>query len=78
MSNAQILKTIERFDRLNCSVNGNPRYRVTFTDGAVLDSMSDASWCYAVGNPGMRVGSTVAIETRAGRIRHMTNIPASS
>jgi len=65
-------KTIESYERLRSSVNGNPRFRFTFTDGAVLDSMSDAGWCYAVGNPEMREGSTVALElTRAGRIRIM-------
>jgi hypothetical protein len=67
-----IQKTIEHYERLGVSVNGNPRFRFTFTDGTMLDSMSDASYCYAVGNPEMRAGSTVDLElTRAGRIRHM-------
>lgn len=66
------IKKIESIERLNLSVNGNPRFRFTFSDGEVADSMSDAGFCYAVGNPGMRVGDTVGIEyTRAGRIRHM-------
>ena len=65
-------KTIERYERLRSSVNGNPRFRFTFTDGTVLDGMSDAGWAYAVGNPEMREGSTVALElTRTGRIRIM-------
>jgi hypothetical protein len=65
-------KTILRYDRLRSSVNGNPRYRFVFTDGSAYDSMSDAAWCYAVGNPEMREGSTVALElTSAGRIRVM-------
>jgi len=68
----QTPKTIERYERLRSSVNGNPRFRFTFTDGTVLDSMSDAGWAYAVGNPEMREGSTVTLElTRAGRIRVM-------
>ena len=69
-------KTIEHYERLRSSVYGNPRFRFTFTDGSVLDSMSDAGWAYAVGNPGMREGSTVALElTRAGRIRVMRETP---
>jgi hypothetical protein len=65
-------KKIESIKRLNLSVNGNPRFRFTFSDGEVADSMSDAGFCYAVGNPDMRAGDTVVIErTRAGRIRHM-------
>lgn len=70
-------KTIAHYERLRSSVNGNPRFRFTFTDGTVLDSMSDAGWAYAVGNWEMREGSTVAMElTRAGRIRVMR--PAAS
>jgi len=67
-----VIKTIQHSSRLRNSTNGNPRYRVTFTDGTVLDSQSDASWCYAFGNPGIRDGSTVEITlTRAGKISHM-------
>lgn len=69
---ATTIKRIERIQRLNSSVNGNPRFRFTFTDGEVADSMSDAAYCYAVGNPGMREDCTVVVEhTRAGRISHM-------
>jgi len=65
-------KTIESYERLRSSVNGNPRFRFYFTDGTVLDSSSDAGWCYAVGNRDMREGSTVSLElTRTGRIRIM-------
>jgi hypothetical protein len=66
------IKTIESYKRLRSSVNGNPRFRFTFTDGTILDSMSDAGWAYAVGNPGMREGSAVEMTlTPAGRIRIM-------
>lgn len=65
-------KTILRYDRLRSSVNGNPRFRFIFTDGSAHNSMSDASWCYAVGNRDMREGSTVQVDlTRAGNIRVM-------
>jgi hypothetical protein len=67
-----IQKTILRYDRLRSTSYGNPRFRFTFTDGTVHDSKGNAGWCYAVGNPGMREGSTVDLElTRAGRIRVM-------
>jgi hypothetical protein len=63
---------IESIERLNSSVNGNPRFRFYLSDGDYATSMSDAAFCYAVGNPGMRPGDTVVIErTRAGNIRHM-------
>lgn len=66
------IKTIETYYRLSSSVNGNPRYRVTFTDGTTHNGMSDAGWAYAMGNPEMREGSLVEIElTRAGNIRSM-------
>ena len=65
-------KTILRIDRLRSSVNGNPAYDFSFTDGDRARSTSDAGWCYAVGNPGMRKGSTVSVSyTRAGRISIM-------
>jgi hypothetical protein len=66
------IKRIETIKRLNLSVNGNPRFHFTFSDGTEATSMSDAAFCYAVGNPGMRTGDLVVLEfTRAGRIRHM-------
>jgi hypothetical protein len=70
-------KVIQSYERRNSSVNGNPRYRFHFTDGTTHDGMSDAGWAYAVGNPGMREGSTVDIElTRAGNIRIMREVSA--
>lgn len=70
---ATTIKRIERIERLRSSHYGNPRFRFTFTDGEMLTSMSDAAFCYAVGNPGMREGSTVVMGlTRAGRIRTMS------
>jgi hypothetical protein len=67
-----VTKTIESYERMRSSVNGNPRFRFTFTDGTILDGMSDASWAYAVGNRDMREGSTVDMTlSRAGKIRTM-------
>jgi hypothetical protein len=68
----EVVKTIESYERMRNSSNGNPRFRFTFTDGTILDSQSDAGWSYEVGNRGMREGSTVRMElSRAGRIRIM-------
>lgn len=67
--------TIESITRRNSSVNGNPRYQFTFTDGTTAPSMSDAGFAYEVGNQNMREGSTVLVEyTRAGNIRDMRAI----
>jgi hypothetical protein len=66
-------KTITCYERLRSSVNGNPRFRFTFTDGTVLDGMSDAGWAYAVGNRDMREGARVSMTlSRAGKIRTMS------
>jgi len=64
--------TIAHLRRLKSSVNGNPRYMIEFEDGLSAVTMSDAGFCYAIGNEDMRVGSRVSVElTYAGRIRHM-------
>lgn len=71
----RIVVRIVAMERLSSSVNGNPRFRFAFDDGTIRVSMSDASYCYAVGNPGMRVGDLVALElTRAGRVSHMSGV----
>ena len=68
-------KTIQSIKRRNSSVYGNPRFRFTFTDGDIADSMSDAGFAYGVGNQDMREGSTVLVEyTGAGNIRSMRAI----
>lgn len=67
-----VVKTIETYERMRSSVNGNPRFRFTFTDGTILDGMSDAGWAYGVGNSDMREGSEVEMTlSRAGKIRTM-------
>jgi hypothetical protein len=60
--------TIAGLKRLASSVNGNPRYRVTLVGGAVLDTQSDASVGYAIGNPEYRDVPVVLTTTHAGRI----------
>lgn len=69
--------TIDSIKRLKNSVNGNPRFDITFTNGVVSRTSSDTSFAYAVGNPDMREGSTVRVEyTRAGKISHMEPVKA--
>ena len=71
-------RTIESITRLKSSVNGNPRFRIDFTDGSSAQTQSDAMFGYAVGNPGMREGSRVSVQfTRAGRISHMNPVDAN-
>jgi hypothetical protein len=65
-------KTILRYERMRSSVNGNPRYRIVFTDGTIAPMMSDSSTSYEIGNRDMREGSAVDVEfTRAGNVRYM-------
>jgi len=66
------------YERLRLSTNGNPRFRFVFQDGdetEIRQSQTDAGFCYAVGNPGMGVGSTVEIElSKAGRVTMMSPV----
>lgn len=65
-------KTILSYERMRSSVNGNPRYRIVFTDGTIAPMMSDSGTSYAIGNPDMREGSAVDVEfTRSGNVRWM-------
>lgn len=63
---------ILRIDRLHNSVNGNPAWEITFTDGERARTASDAACSYGIGNPDMREGCLVVVEyTRAGRISRL-------
>jgi len=63
---------IEYLERLNNSVNGNPRYRVHFTDATVADTQSDASFNYEIDNSEFRGVPLRVTFTRAGRISYAT------
>jgi hypothetical protein len=70
--------TILTISRLNLSVNGNPRFAITYQaeDGTIHHRIttSDASCSYEIGNPGRRVDSRVRFYlTRAGRISYVTD-----
>jgi hypothetical protein len=64
-------RTIDYLTRLNSSVNGNPRFRVHFTDGSSAITMSDAAFCYGIENREMLAGPVMVEFTRAGRISDM-------
>ena len=64
---------VREITRLNLSVNGNPRFAITWEreDGSLVtrQTCSDASFNYEVGNPGFRAGDTVVLSfTKAERI----------
>lgn len=51
MADVTYVKTIAELDRMNNSVNGNPRYRVKFTDGTDATTQPDASVAHDLPNP---------------------------
>jgi hypothetical protein len=48
------VKTIANLKRLKNTVNGNPRYIVTFTDGTSIRTQGDSMLGYSVENPEYR------------------------
>jgi hypothetical protein len=67
--------TIVGMERLRLSKNGNPRFRVVFDTGAVLETESDASINYGIGNPEYRDVPLRVWTTKRGKITHLD--PAS-
>lgn len=69
MSNeTQQTLTIATLERLKLSAMGNPRFRVTFTNGLVAQTQTDSSVGYSIENPEYRNVPVVVSFTRAGRI----------
>lgn len=75
------LARIAATERLNNSTNGNPRYRVAFTNGVMAITSSDASISYDVANLARgcwyddKEAPIVAVFlTRAGRIDGMVRV----
>lgn len=62
--------TIASLERLNASANGNPRFKVTFTNGESALTQSDASINYAIENPEYRDVPVEFTFTAAGRIKY--------
>lgn len=68
------VKTIASLERLKLSTNGNPRFRVTFTDGSVAQTQTDASIGYSLENPEFRDVPVRVSYTRAGRIFNVETV----
>lgn len=70
MAEETFVKTILTLERLRNSGNGNPRYRVTFTDGESAVTQTDASIGYGIGNPEFKDVPVRFTVSKAGRITH--------
>lgn len=44
------IRQISWLERMNSSVNGNPKFRVHFTDDSSATTQSDAGFCYGLEN----------------------------
>jgi hypothetical protein len=44
------VQTIDYLERMNSSVNGNPRFRIHYTDGQVATTQPDAGVSYGLEN----------------------------
>lgn len=66
--------TIASLERMKLSTNGNPRFRVTFTDGTVAQTQTDSSIAYAIENPEYRDVPVKVSFTPAGRIWNVETI----
>jgi hypothetical protein len=62
------IKRIERLERLNSSVNGNPRFCIHFDDGTDAITSSDAAFCYGIENPEYHGTDLKVTYSRAGRV----------
>lgn len=59
---------IDTIERTNSSVNGNPAFFVTFTDGTRARTQSDAGMAYGIENKQWRAVPLLVTFTPAGRI----------
>ena len=59
---------IDYLDRLVNTVNGNPRFRVHFTDGSSALTQSDAAWTYGLTNRENTENDVEVTFTKSGRI----------
>ena len=75
MARTEVL-TIESLERLNNSSNGNPRYKVTFTNGREALTETDGQVGYGLENEEYRDVPLEVTFTRAGRVQYVK--PANS
>lgn len=67
---------ITRYERLTNTVNGNPRFRITFDNAETYTTQSDTGWVYECQNPQYRDAALNVTLTPAGRIRYARVIQA--
>lgn len=72
MNDSSKTLTIESLERLRLSVNGNPRFRVRFTNGTVAITQTDGSVGYEIDNPEYRDVPLLVEFSRGGRITAVT------
>lgn len=66
--------TIQSLERLRLSANGNPRFRITFTNGRIAQTQSDAGINYGIENPEYRDKPLHVTFTAAGKISGLTPV----
>lgn len=59
---------IAELKRVTNSVNGNPRYLITFVGGAQARTKPDAAFCYSITNPEFRDAALHVDFDRQGRV----------
>jgi hypothetical protein len=59
---------IVAIERMKNSVNGNPRFRIAFSDGTMAVTQTDAGFCYGIENREYRDADVMVAYTRAGKI----------
>ena len=68
------IRRIDYLERLNSSVNGNPRFRVHFTDGSSAETQSDAAVSYGLENRENFDTDVDVTFTRAGRVSYLVPV----
>ena len=67
-------RRIDWLERMTNSVNGNPRFRIHFTDGSSAVSQSDAAFCYGLENRENFGVDVVVTFTKAGRVADLRTV----
>lgn len=71
-SGTERVLTIAKLERLRLSRNGNPRFKVTFTNGESAHTQTDGAVGYSIENPEYRDVPVLVKFTAAGRIWDVT------
>jgi hypothetical protein len=64
----EYVKTIDHLERLKLSANGNPKFKIYFTDGSTATTQTDAGVSYGLENR-ENIGVPVLVKaTPAGKV----------